>query len=134
MTLMGNLFRTLGILAGLALGGFGLSDFALLLIGTDARASVDFNVRSATARNPYSTVYYSFDTPDGSKYKGNGSLPAGSLASAALPIRYLGFAPSVNAIANVYSLALYGFLWLVAGALLVWLSSKKSPRSASRRR
>jgi hypothetical protein len=134
MTLMGNLFRTLGILAGLALAGVGLSDFALLLIGTDARASVDFSVRAATARNPYSTVYYSFETADGSKYKGNGSLPAGSPSAGALPIRYLGFVPSVNAIANVYSLTLYGALWLTAGALLVWLSSKKSPRSASRRR
>jgi hypothetical protein len=129
--MVGKVVRALGIIAGLWVAGLGAADLALLLFGTPGKAVVEFGVRSYGSRNPYYTDYYSFETPDGKTYKGTGKVPPGLRHLGTLPIKYLSFAPSINAEANSYSLVMYGLLWLSLGALIVWLSAGKRKKAAA---
>jgi hypothetical protein len=92
----------------------GGKNLLLLAVGESGAGVTEYSVASRGARNRTYEVHYVL-VQEGREYRGSGPASRAVPAGARVPVRFLAFAPSVNAADSGGALVLWTVLWLVPG-------------------
>lgn len=125
---MGAKQRRISAWAGKAIAALGAAwllwnggkDFLLLAAGTQKQAVVEYSVSSWGARNRVYETHYWFQA-EGREWRGSGSATRRLPAGAEVRIRYLSWAPAVNAAGSPGVLIFWGGLQSAGGVLALLL-------------